>query len=274
MLDDPDIAALLTSPALRGATANRVAAALVEAANLQGGSDNITVVALRAPGRHPGGSETSHVLDIDAPPVARRLSPVLLLLLGAALAVVLLLLLLAFVPALRPRMDRAAPTSSGAVTGAGASGNVDYASLVYDAPVRFAEFLARGDLLSYSRDAGLYFVAASSGKVALLSRTGIALKSVEKLEVADAPTTIPSTHVFMTADPQGNVYLSYTKRKVVEKKGTDGRLLATITGFERPEAIAVDDDGNLYVVDFNEIKVCRARPPKVSTPSPPRPSPS
>jgi hypothetical protein len=150
---------------------------------------------------------------------------------------------------------------------------VDYASLVYDPPVRFAEFLARGDLLAYSREAGLYFVAASSGKVALLSRTGVALKSVEKLEVADAPTVIPPTHVFMAADPQGNVYISYTSRKIVEKKGADGRLLATITGFERPEALAVDEDGNVYVVDFNEIKICRARQPKAVNAAP-RPSPS
>jgi serine/threonine protein phosphatase PrpC len=277
MLDDPEIADLLNTSALRRAGAERVAAALVDAANRQGGSDNITVVALRVPGADSGEAErfeeTPHVLDIDAPRSRRPPPPALMILLGAALGALLLFLLFALVPALRQRIS-GTRSAGGSAAGARSVGDVnpsgprstplDYAQLVYDPPIRFAEFLARGDLLANSRDAGLYFVAASSGKVALLSRTGVALKSIDKLEVADAPTVIPSTRVFMAADPQGNVYLSYTKRKVVEKKGVDGHLLATITGFERPEAVAVDEEGNVFVVDFNEIKVCRAHRPKAA----------
>jgi protein phosphatase len=279
MVDDAEIANLLNTPGLRRGSAERVAAALVDAANQQGGSDNITVVVLRAPGVSPEEAnvikETPQVLDIDALRARRQPSPYLMMLVGAALAALLLLLLFLLVPALRQRGSTVEGTAVGGLNAGGPHAAVDYAHLIYDRPVRFAEFLARGDLLAYSRDAGLYFVAFSSGKVALLSRTGVMVnrKSIENLEIADASTSaIPSTRVFMAADPQGNVYFSYTKRKVIEKKGMDGRLLVTITGFERPEAVAVDEDGNIYVVDFNEIKICRARPPKAA--SEPRPSPT
>jgi hypothetical protein len=139
---------------------------------------------------------------------------------------------------------------------------VDFKNLGYAPPEKFGpDTLARGDLLSYSPGAGLFFVAAVSGKVANISRGGEAVKVVETLAPAPPPTSPPpDTRVFVTSDPAGNLYLSYTKRKVIEKKSPDGQLLLRLTGLDQPEAIAVDESGDLYVVDFNQIKVLRAKP--------------
>jgi hypothetical protein len=139
---------------------------------------------------------------------------------------------------------------------------VDFKNLGYSTPEKFGpDTLARGDLLSYSPGAGLFFVAAVSGKVANISRGGEAVKVVETLAPAPPPTSPPpDTRVFVASDPAGNLYLSYTKRKVIEKKSPDGQLLLRLTGLDQPEAIAVDESGDLYVVDFNQIKVLRAKP--------------
>jgi streptogramin lyase len=82
-------------------------------------------------------------------------------------------------------------------------------------------------------------------------------------------TEVPAGLFYMTSDPQGNVYFSYPKRAVVVKKSPEGQVLRVIRGFIRPEAIAVDEVGNVYVVDNGDVKICRARPgkPKAS-PSP------
>jgi sugar lactone lactonase YvrE len=75
-----------------------------------------------------------------------------------------------------------------------------------------------------------------------------------------APPLGPPTpaRVFVASDVQGNVYVSHTLRRVVEKYSPKGQRLATIKGFVRPEAIVVDEDGNVYVVDFNQVKIVRA----------------
>lgn len=288
----------------------KAAAMLIDMANKKGGEDNITVLVLRAaasdgslpapvrtistaPAAVPAATASLHsanVLDMDAPSPrrggggGRRTggSPVTFALLGAALGIALLFAALALSADLRHGVVRAltsggvAPTTGGGGTGTSGTspaltGTPDYAKLAYDPPARFADYLARGDILTYGRGEGLFFVASGSGKVASLSKTGTALHSVATVDIAPPPPLpISPTRLFAASDAQGNVYLSYTKRKVIEKKSPDGRLLATLSGFEQPEAVAVDEDGNLYVVDFNQIKICRAHP--ASAVAPPKPS--
>lgn len=282
MLEDPEIAALMNSPAFLKTTSEKAAAMLVDAANRKGGHDNITVLLTRV--ESEGEGKQPIVLDMDAPKPVKQTSPLVWILVGMVLLAALIALLL--VSPMREQIlslvsTKSTPVPKSATPGATPRGNTkrDLSALTYDTPVRFGDYLARGDLLTYAPGVGLYFVAETSGKLALLSKEGRAIRTVENLEIMDAPlTTIPSTRVFVTSDPQGNVYLSYTKRRVVEKKGADGTLLATIKGFQRPEAIAVDDDGNIYVVDYNEIKISRARlPGDKPTPSAfvtPSPSPA
>lgn len=280
MVEDKEIAGLLGSQQTMRAAPERIAEILVDAANKRGGADNITVLIVRVQGdpggnmasASPRGSVTSGVVDIDAPERNRHISPIAWLLLGAAVLAALTALVLYLLPGARQGalslLGGSSAVGAGPALAGGKTGGrtvitpltADFTRIVYSQPEPFTKFLARGDLLSYSPGEGLYFVAAASGKVACLTRTGEVLRSVESLEMAESERTPATpTSIFMTSDLQGNVYFSYTKRRVVEKKGTDGRLLARLSGFEKPEAIAVDEDGNLYVVDFNQIKILRAR---------------
>lgn len=136
----------------------------------------------------------------------------------------------------------------------------DYARLTYDKPERFSFILARGDLLEYVPGKGLYFVRASTGTLAVLSPQGAALGSIATLPIAPPPATpIPPSRTFIATDPQGNVYISYTQKKVIVKRSATGQELLTIKGFERPEALTVDEWGHIYVIDYDSIKILRAR---------------
>ncbi len=285
MLEDKDIAALMNSPQVARATPDKGASVLVDAANKKGGSDNITVLLLRVQG-DMGNTTTSTISTSSgssgttgSASSRRGPAPLVWILLGALLLAALVALALFVIPGAREKTaalltGEATAPKTGTSSGGGGR-RTDFTKLVYEQPQLFTKFLARGDLLTYTPGEGLYFVAASSGKMACLTRTGEALQPVEQLELAESTRgPIPATRTFITSDMQGNVYLSYTKRRVIEKKGTDGRLLARLSGFEQPEAIAVDEDGNLYVVDFNQIKVLRAKVGKATPPAAPAsPSP-
>lgn len=283
MMDDEEIETLLASRSVARLSPERAASALVDAANKKGGSDNITIVLLRA---HEPGQETALaaptspvssasrnsaaavVPERDSAPAEKLRRKVTRERQGASPLTILLAVLGAFAvvgagalaasPEIRARLaDLLTPK-----TAQSGSGPVDFANLGYAAPEKFGpDMLARGDLLTYSPGAGLYFVAMVSGKVAYLSRAGEAIRSVETLTPAPPPPTpLSDTHLFAATDPGGNLYLSYSKRKVIEKKTPDGKLLLRLTGLDQPEAITVDEAGNLYVVDFNQIKILRARP--------------
>lgn len=298
MLPDAEIEALLSrSAGSKGPSLENAAGALVEAANRRGGADNITVLLahtedVRAPNKPavaaavppPDRSPTRRdrraapaVVDLDAPeppaPPRRRSSPLLVLLAILGLAALALAAALAFWPGLRARArSLLAAGAAEPARGAGALAPpppaiLDLTRVTYGKPETFGSFLARGDVLAYSPKGGLYFVGFASGKVAALSRTGEVLRArpLATLPLAPPPPTpIPPSRTFFATDPQGNGYICYTARKIIEKYDREGRLLLTLSGFQRPEALAVDEDGNLYVVDYNLIKKLSAQfpPPK------------
>ena len=278
MLDDSEILTLLNANAR--ATPDRAAAALVDAANRKGGHDNVTVLILRAGGEAADLPPVAGIVEIDDDPLpAPKPGSPLRLILGIVAA----LLIAAAVWAVLNREARRGSSDPAPVVSAGgtpapliaptvpAEGGVDYARLQYDAPVLFSNSSARGDLLAWSPGRGLFFAGVASGRVSSISPDGKTVGgTVANLEPVNALHAFPSTHVFLATDAGGNVYISYTKSRVVEKRGTDGRLLATLRGWEQPEALAVDETGNVYVVDNNLIKVCRAH---IATPAPAKPSP-
>ncbi len=259
------VADLPLGGAVRGAPVGRL-----------GSGDTVPPANRRRPVRRDNGGEppaAPAAVDLDvpsrrqagaaarAPQARRRTSPLLgfLALLGAS--ALLLAAALGFSPDLRER----ASALLGAAPGGAAPSPPDLSRLTYSAAERFAPILARGDLLAYSPRGYLYVVGFATGKVAALSRTGEVLnsRSVAHLEVAPVPENPPAkTRSFLTTDVQGNVYISYTRRKIIEKRDPQGRVLRTIKGFQRPEAVAVDEDGNLYVVDANDIKILRAQLPR------------
>lgn len=273
--------------------------ALIDLANRKGGSDNITVALVHVPaasGRGgasaapPGENENNAGENERA--ARRRTSPFVSLLAFAGLLALLLAGALAALPGLRndaadlllrfgvkPQGNRGALSSAARTNAKGASKNkgnaralsstsvagvpADLSQVVYGKPETFVPLLARGDLLSYSSAQGfLYLVKDTSGALVRVGRDGTILKAVAALPVAPPPSTpIPITRNFVATDREGNAYVSHTLRRVIEKYSPQGQRLATLKGFSRPEAVAVDEDGNVYVVDFNEVKIVRAARP-------------
>jgi len=177
---------------------------------------------------------------------------------------------------LRGRDGRpAALTGAKPGTSRSAAATPDLSRLAYERPAPFVNRLARGDLLVYSPSGSLYFVGDASGKIVRVGRSGEILKAVATLDVAP-PLALPvsPTRVFVATDVQGNVYVSYTNRRVIEKYSPKGQRLNVLKGYQRPEAVAVDEDGNLYVVDFNQVKIVRARAPRLFENTKPGKSPA
>jgi protein phosphatase len=295
MLEDEQISEILESRQTQRLSPERAASTLVDAANRAGGHDNVTVVLLRVhqPGQenaiaaptasaehaHSGrqtarAAATTAVIDMDGAKVRHssgesRLDGIGLPPAWPLIVVFALLGMLSVVaagalvamPDLRNRMALAFSSGAPATTAipVPSAANVDYAHLTYGPPEDFGSYAARGDILSYSPGAGLYFVGQGSGKLVCLSRTGVPVANVANFPPAPpAPNPAPDTHVFVTSDLQGNVYISYTRERQIVKKGRDGAILQRLTGFTEPEAIAVDETGNLYVVDLNLLKILRA----------------
>jgi|GEM_PF-107790 Serine/threonine protein phosphatase len=298
MVEDEEIRQMLAAPALARSAPERVAASLVEAANRNGGADNITVVVLKVGGTGGGGSSSTasaggrgtaavmptagatqsgarrssapaqrNIIDMDAR--RRGTSPVLVTLASLGVIALGLAAILAGSEPLRRQAARVligrpvAPPP--APSGTRVEPLRDYEQLTYAPPAPFAtrEFLARGDLLAYSPGVGVFSVRDSSGVMVSLTRGGDMIRNVASLEVAPpSPDPAPASRVFVATDLQGNLYLSYTARKVIEKRSPEGKLLAKITaGLTRPEAVAVDEQGNIYVIDRNILKVLRAIDP-------------
>ncbi len=159
----------------------------------------------------------------------------------------------------------------------------DYTKMTYKAPVPFGDriFSARGDLLAYSPRAGIFFVTDSGGQMAYLSKAGQVMKPIASfVPQPPPPKPAPASRVFFAADLQGNTYISYPARKLIEKYDRNGVKRCRITSTESPEALVVDEDGNLYVIYDGTIKKLEAvmptagTTPAVGTPTKPKASAS
>lgn len=147
---------------------------------------------------------------------------------------------------------------------------VDFANLQYERPMRYGpealNILARGDMLEYS-GSGLCFAASVSGKVTRYSPKDGTLTAIKTLP------PLPENHkpslLYTATDAAGNLYISDPRKKSIEKIGPDGKPLLSMKGLLGPESIAVDEKGNIYVVDFGQIKILKAvNPGKAASPKP------
>jgi PPM family protein phosphatase len=270
MLRDEDIAELLRAEP----DAQRACDLLVEAANANGGTDNITAVVVRygafVPAVKPAtGNGTTNATH--APPYApaytpaaetgRRvgLLPFLLLLtltvvLGAALVFVgtgqyELSSGFPFIHAKRPPKPVEPPKASAP----------DFAKLAYDAPVVVIDKAVRGAPVASDAAGNVFVTTLQSGKIIRVSPDG----SVSgDFSVVTSPAADTAARHW-AADPQGNLYVSSKPDRAVYKYDARGTRIAVIGQNEltAPEGIAVDGNGNLYVVDENRLKVLKAHVP-------------
>jgi protein phosphatase len=260
-----------------------------------------------APARPTATATPGAVVDLDAPRRRRRsgegrgaASPVLAVLATVGLLALVGAACLAVSSDLRKQAsDALAAVGKKSVTGGKQVTRLipkplrDYSKLQYNPPEDYGVVLARGDLLAYSPRAGLYFVRPSTGQVLLvpnkvpesptlvsgddvITTEGVPVMAVRGIAVEPSPATVspaPKSRVFTATDLQGNLYVSYAAAGQVIKYSTEGRKLAVIKGFTLPEAVAVDEQGNIYVVDDEHLRICRAvegKPKAAASPAPAR----
>jgi PPM family protein phosphatase len=138
----------------------------------------------------------------------------------------------------------------------------DFSFLEYEKPRPFgSDLLVRGDILSYTQGAGLFCVLPSTGRLVCLNKEGGLLNQrvLYNIPIKPSKDKVNAYEVYTATDPAGNIYVSLPYAKFIQKIGPDGRVLATFTGFNRPEAIAVDEEGNVYVADNERLKKILAR---------------
>ncbi len=125
----------------------------------------------------------------------------------------------------------------------------------------------------YVADAGTHIIRkiAPSGAVTTLAGTAGQSGSTDGLR-AEARFDVPSS---LALDRDGNLYVADSRNHIV-RKVTQSGAVSTIAGladqpgsgdgdrstarFDRPEAVAVDGAGNVYVADYNNFTIRRITP--------------
>jgi len=154
----------------------------------------------------------------------------------------------------------------------------DLAAVAYDPPVRVTEsVLFRDNHAAWSPTGGLVLVGGSLGDVVRVDSTGEVLrgeKPMAKLPVpdGDAPRKPGPAETWTAVDPQGNYYIAFPARKVIEKYDRDGVRRAVIgpKGLSAPRALAIDDTGTVWFVDSGYLMraVARGATPAASPAAP------
>ena len=143
------------------------------------------------------------------------------------------------------------------------------ATVLFFAPVR-------SDLLTRNPADGSMTVATLSGAVFRLDpRDGKPLfkfkvSSVHPALPADAPTPIApplpiaETTLHVANDPQGNLYVADSLAHTITKYKPNGERLGLVahSSLTNPQSLAVGDDGSVYVIDAERLKVLRSHTPK------------
>jgi serine/threonine protein phosphatase PrpC len=134
-------------------------------------------------------------------------------------------------------------------------------ALGYDAPiVIYKASRLRGTQLTRSADDGALTALTATGEVINISPGGRVLSKFSGGETP-APKTAHS-NVHLVKDRQGNLYVSNAVTKTIVKYNKIGEQLKSIDRGKllKPEALAVGDDGSVYVIDAGLLKLIRAHP--------------
>ncbi|MDH7481417.1 MAG: Stp1/IreP family PP2C-type Ser/Thr phosphatase [Armatimonadota bacterium] len=135
---------------------------------------------------------------------------------------------------------------------------ISLANIEYDEPVSLSYVPLQGKILLLNQQ-GFIHVVDREGRLLRLDSSGAILGT---LAANDLLKPKPSMASFMIAsDFQGNLYISNPVGKQIVKFAPDGLFLRTIGEGKlvAPEALAVDKDGNIFVIDSGRLKVIRVK---------------
>ena len=234
-VSDGEIANILCSSSDAEESCDR----LVKAALRNGGSDNVTVVVAA----YGSGKATVRDRAASGKPRATWLLPALIgLVAGLGIGLSPVRTLLPGTPEPSVRMER--PRQP------------DLAHLTYEDPVSLLYIPVQGGILSLDRR-GYLHVVDQQGRLIRLDRYGRIIYTFPARESLKPPSGARSPAV--ASDRQGNMYISDPAAKEILKFGRDGLFLGSIGKGKlfAPEALAVDGDGSIYVIDGGRLKAIR-----------------
>jgi hypothetical protein len=144
----------------------------------------------------------------------------------------------------------------------------DLMKMTYGQPQKFYPYPVRPEPLVFSPESkSLAVVSVPDDNVVRLSTDGTTIYkralpgSSTRGSTASSGVDGAMAQRHYAIDPQGNIYVSDTAARTIYKLRGSGEVIGKITaGLQKPEAIAVDDAGNVYVVDGTTLKFIPATP--------------
>jgi serine/threonine protein phosphatase PrpC len=136
---------------------------------------------------------------------------------------------------------------------------IDLAHLIYDAPVAVSQKPVRGAPIACDAAGNVYVVTKQSGSTLRIAPDG----KVSPFVSSEAAPAQVEANKHWAVDSQGNMYVSSKADKTIHKYDANGtRVGSPGEGkLTAPEGIAVDGQGDIYVVDQNRVNVLKAHAP-------------
>lgn len=139
----------------------------------------------------------------------------------------------------------------------------DLAQLAYEEPVSLLYTPLQGSILELDRRGHLH-VVDGQGRLMRLDTSGRVIHTFAGRDFLkrSVETNAPSS----ATDRQGNLYIADPPGKRIVKFRADGLFLTSVGEghLSAPQALAVDDEGSIYVIDAGRLKAIR---PKTSEPA-------
>lgn len=134
----------------------------------------------------------------------------------------------------------------------------DLKSLTYGIPASLLYTPVQGNVLSLNR--GYLYVADMKGRLLKVDTTGRVIAGFMADKLFEEQVKLVSAA--RAVDREGNLYISDSANKRIMKYSSDGALLRPIGERQLigPEALIVDTNGDIYVIDGGRLKVIRPKP--------------
>jgi hypothetical protein len=263
---------------LTAKTAQDAANSLVRMAKSAGGSDNITAVVARngtgpilseaeMPKSEPAAEAESQEVEPADPPATGRGAIVIL----SVIALLLGALAAQFGGVLKQAGYNLQPTPPFAVKPVVVPPPpVDLAKLTYEPAVQFYPYPVRSEPLVLNTSNQSITVMTATGDAVCIGTDRLLRNTYPWSRLSGTRSILQSIpplpqpgNWHLGTDQEGNVYVADAGMRDIMKYRATGQFIGRIsTGLLSPESIAVNDNGDVYVIDGTTLKLLKAQPIK------------
>lgn len=136
--------------------------------------------------------------------------------------------------------------------------SLNLSAVEYEMPVSLSHVPLQGGVLLLDEQ-GFIHVVDNEGRLLKLDSSGAIVHSLEAKDLLKSKST--GTVFTIATDAQGNLYISDAVTKRIAKFAPDGLFLRAIGEGKliAPEALAVDKEGNIFIIDGGRLKVIRVK---------------